>query len=88
MGLLREIVLLPVAPVRGVLWTARQVMDTAEREYADGIRRELAALERALQAGEITETEFDQREDELLDKLDDLYRGEEQERVPKVAPEP
>lgn len=75
MGLLKEIVLLPAAPVRGVLWTMRQVVDVAEREHADNIRGELAELEGALQAGEITEAEFDRREDELLDQLDELYRG-------------
>lgn len=72
MGLLREIVLLPLAPVRGVMWTMRQVMDAGERDQVDGIHRELLELEQALQDGSITEEEFDDREDELIDQLDQI----------------
>jgi hypothetical protein len=75
-GLLREIVLLPLAPVRGVVWTMRQVLDVAERDQVDGIHRELIELEQALQDGFITEDEFDDREDELIDQLDQIYLRE------------
>ncbi|MEU2160043.1 gas vesicle protein GvpG [Streptomyces sp. NPDC019208] len=72
MGLLGELLLLPAAPVRGTFWVLRQVADEAERRYYDPstIRRELAELERRLEAGEISEEEFDRREDELLDRLE------------------
>jgi hypothetical protein len=76
MGLLREIVLLPLAPVRGVMWTMRQVLDVAERDQVDGIHHELIELEQALQDGYITEDEFDDREDELIDQLDQIYLRE------------
>jgi hypothetical protein len=76
MGLFREIVLLPLAPVRGVMWTVRQVLDAAERDQVDGIHRELLELEQALQDGSITEEEFDGREDELIDQLDQIYLRE------------
>jgi hypothetical protein len=76
MGLLREIVLLPLAPVRGVTWTVGQVLDAAERDQVDGIHRELLELEQALQDGSITEEEFDVREDELIDQLDQIYLRE------------
>jgi hypothetical protein len=76
MGLFREIVLLPLAPVRGVMWTVRQVLDAAERDQVDGIHRELLDLEQALQDGSITEEEFDGREDELIDQLDQIYLRE------------
>jgi hypothetical protein len=72
MGLFREIVLLPLAPVRGVMWTVGQVLDAAERDQVDGIHRELLELEQALQDGSITEEEFDDREDELIDQLDQI----------------
>lgn len=70
MGLLRELVLLPMAPARFVGWTLDHVVAAAEEEQRQRIRQELADLERALLAGEITEAEFDRREDELLDLLD------------------
>ena len=72
MGLLREIVLLPLAPVRGVMWTVGQVLDAGERDQVDGIHRELLELEQALQDGSITEEEFDDREDESIDQLDQI----------------
>ncbi|GHG98317.1 gas vesicle protein GvpG [Streptomyces rubradiris] len=72
MGLISELVLLPFAPVRGGAWAIRQVLREAERIYYDpaAIRAELARLEEQLMAGEITEEEFDRREDELLDRLE------------------
>ncbi|MER7519859.1 gas vesicle protein GvpG [Streptomyces sp. NPDC126499] len=72
MGLLKEILLLPAAPVRGTAWVLRQVVDVAEREYYDPgvVQRELAELVAAFEAGEIDEAEFDRREDALLARLD------------------
>ncbi|MCX5113504.1 gas vesicle protein GvpG [Streptomyces sp. NBC_00378] len=74
MGLLTQLATLPLAPVRGVAWVMERVVETAENEYYDPapVERELAALERALVAGEIDEETFDQREDELLDRLDEI----------------
>ncbi|MEH0473853.1 gas vesicle protein GvpG [Streptomyces sp. B21-097] len=72
MGLLGEVFLLPLAPVRGSGWVIRQVLREAERIYYDPstIRVELSRLEQQLEAGEITEEEFDRQEDELLDRLE------------------
>ncbi|WP_274563868.1 gas vesicle protein GvpG [Streptomyces spiramyceticus] len=72
MGLLGELLLLPLAPVRGTSWVLRQVLGEAERQYYDpsAIQRALGLLERRLEAGEIDEAEFDRREDELLARLE------------------
>ncbi|MFF1477524.1 gas vesicle protein GvpG [Streptomyces sp. NPDC058301] len=72
MGLLKELLLLPAAPVRGTFWVLEQVVAQAEQQYYDpsAIRKELALLEERLMAGEIDEAEFDRREDELLDRLE------------------
>ncbi|MFE2094118.1 gas vesicle protein GvpG [Streptomyces sp. NPDC059460] len=74
MGLLTQLATLPLAPVRGVAWVMERVVETAENEYYDRapVERELAALERALVAGDIDEETFDRREDELLDRLDEI----------------
>jgi hypothetical protein len=76
MGLITEVLLLPFAPVRGSLWTVRQVLAEAERQYYDPavVRAELARLEQRLEAGEIGEEEFDRLEDELLDRLETSAR--------------
>ncbi|MET9117858.1 gas vesicle protein GvpG [Streptomyces longwoodensis] len=76
MGLIGEVLLLPFAPVRGSGWVMGQVLREAERIYYDpsAIRAELARLEERLEAGEITEEEFDSQEDELLDRLEAAMR--------------
>ncbi|WP_336048833.1 gas vesicle protein GvpG [Streptomyces sp. CA2R101] len=74
MGLLSQIATFPLAPVRGVAWVMERALEAAENEYYDPepIERELAELERALLAGEISEEAFDRREDELLDRLEEI----------------
>ncbi|MFD6415042.1 gas vesicle protein GvpG [Streptomyces sp. NPDC060194] len=74
MGLFTQLATLPLAPVRGALWVTGQLVDTAERQYYDPapVKRELVALERELVEGRIDEAEFDRREDELLDRLEEL----------------
>ncbi|MFI9389799.1 gas vesicle protein GvpG [Streptomyces bauhiniae] len=74
MGLITGIVTFPLAPVRGSLWVIDQVLTAAEEEYYDPepVRRELAELERALTSGQISDEEYDRREDELLDRLDEI----------------
>ena len=77
MGLIKELVLLPFAPVRASGWVIGQVLSEAERIYYDPatVRTELAQLEERLEAGEIDEEEFDRLEDELLDRLEIGMRG-------------
>ncbi|GAA2770850.1 gas vesicle protein GvpG [Streptomyces rameus] len=77
MGLIGEVLMLPFAPVRGSAWAVRQVLREAERIYYDPatVRADLARLEEQLEAGEITEEEFDRREDELLDRLEIALRS-------------
>ncbi|MGV9250049.1 gas vesicle protein GvpG [Streptomyces sp. NPDC003697] len=77
MGLISEVLLLPFAPARGSAWAIRKVLQEAERLYYDpaAVRAELAQLEEQLEAGEISDEEFDRREDELLDRLEVGMRG-------------
>ncbi|GAA2786678.1 gas vesicle protein GvpG [Kitasatospora aburaviensis] len=76
MGLLTGLLTLPLAPVRGVVWVAGQVANAAERQYYDPtpVEEALKSLERELVAGHISEEEFDRREEELLDELDEIRR--------------
>ncbi|GGR98671.1 hypothetical protein GCM10010252_41710 [Streptomyces aureoverticillatus] len=71
MGLIGEVLALPLAPARGTLWVLQQVVAEAERQYYDpsAVRKELALLTERLEAGEIDDEEFDRREDELLARL-------------------
>jgi cytochrome c-type biogenesis protein CcmH/NrfG len=81
MGLIGQIVTLPLAPVRGTHWVIRQLLETAEREYYDPapVRAALVELERELLDGRIGEEEFDRHEDELLEEL--AWREEQQRRL-------
>ncbi|GAB2829350.1 gas vesicle protein GvpG [Actinocorallia aurea] len=71
MGLVTGLLTLPLAPVRGVAWLAECLRDEAERQLFDPaeIRRELAEVARAREAGELTEDEADALEQALLDRL-------------------
>lgn len=72
MGILSGLLLLPLAPVRGTLWVAEQLAAQAERELDDErtVRRLLLEAEAALERGELSESDFDRIEDELLDRLE------------------
>lgn len=74
MGLVTGLLTFPLAPARGTAWVLDQVVLAAEREYYDPepVLRELAALERDLTGGRIGAEEFDRREDELLDRLEEI----------------
>ncbi|MEU1804488.1 gas vesicle protein GvpG [Streptomyces sp. NPDC019937] len=84
MGLLTGLLTFPLAPVRATAWVAEQVLEAAEREYYDPapVRRALTELEQELLAGRIDEDAYDRRENELLDRLEELERRDTQRRVP------
>jgi len=71
MGLIKGLLTLPLAPVRGTVWVAEQVQEEAERQYYDPavIRRELEEVDRLRTAGEITEAEAEEAEDALVERL-------------------
>ena len=71
MGLLSGVLLLPLAPVRGVIWISDRLIDAAEAELTDPgvIRARLTALNRALEDGEIDLPQFEREEEHLLDLL-------------------
>jgi hypothetical protein len=72
MGLVSGVLLLPLAPVRGVAWIAERMAEEAERRlYAPAaVRARLTALNTAFEAGEIDEAAFEREEDHLLTLLE------------------
>ncbi|MFB8441388.1 gas vesicle protein GvpG [Streptomyces niveus] len=72
MGLLSGVLLLPLAPVRGVVWVSDRLVDAAEAELYDPavVRVQLAELNRSLDDGEIDLARFEREEERLLDILD------------------
>src|SRR4051794_27334191 len=71
MGLFKELVLLPLAPVRGTAWVAEQIAGEAERQLydEDSIKREMLQLEIDFDEGRLGEKERATKEDELLERL-------------------
>lgn len=71
MGLFKEIVLLPLAPVRGTAWVAEQIAEEADRQPydEDNIKRELVQLEIDAEDGKVGPKEREAKEDELLERL-------------------
>ena len=81
MGLVSKLLLLPLAPVAGVIWLAEQLQRIAEEEYLseESIQRELVQWQLAADAGEIGADEYLELEDALLARLDEIRSRREQE---------
>lgn len=71
MGLFTGLLTLPLAPVRGTIWVAEQVLEQAERQFYDPavIRRQLEDVDELRSRGEISGEEAEQMEDELVERL-------------------
>ena len=72
MGLLKQLVLLPLAPVRGVVWLTERVAEAAEVELGDpdAIRAQLLDAQLAFERGEIDEMQLASIEESLLQRLE------------------
>jgi chorismate mutase len=70
-GLITGILGLPLAPLRGTIWVADQIRQQAEDELYDPatIRSQLEEVDRARQAGELSDEEATRLEDELVERL-------------------
>lgn len=71
MGLISGLLTLPLAPVRGTVWLAERIEEQARGELYDesAIREGLVALEASREAGELSDEEIDEAENELLERL-------------------
>jgi hypothetical protein len=76
-GLFTGLVTLPLAPVRGVIWLAEVLTEQAEAQLYDPSRiaAEMQDIADALAAGEITEDEAAEREEQLLARLPHTRTG-------------
>jgi hypothetical protein len=76
MGLITGLLTLPLAPVRGTVWIAEQILEQAEAEYYDEgvIHAQLMEIEAAREAGEIDEETAAEAEDILVERLIEARR--------------
>lgn len=63
-----------LAPVNGIVFVANKVRDMAMDQLLDeeGTRRELRGLYSQLERGEISEDEFETREAQLVERLEEI----------------
>jgi hypothetical protein len=71
MGVVGGLLMLPLAPARGLVWVLEQVVNEADAQLNDPrrIRAELAEAADALDRGELDEQTYDELEGELLARL-------------------
>jgi hypothetical protein len=71
MGFFTELLLLPLAPVRGVAWVGQKITDQVDHQMNDPavIRAQIDDLDAAFDRGEITEAERDEQQEVLLQRL-------------------
>lgn len=71
MGLITGLLTLPLAPLRGTIAVAEQVLRAAEEEFYDPerIRAQLDDVDRRREAGELSDEEATAWEDELIERL-------------------
>ena len=72
MGFLTGLLLLPLAPLRGTIWLAERLTEVAEGELDSEatFRRLLVEAEIAFEARRAVRAEYEQVEDELLERLE------------------
>jgi hypothetical protein len=70
-GFFTELLLLPLAPVRGVVWVAEKIEDQVDHQLNDPavIRAQIDDLDAQYDRGEISEEDRDAQQDELLARL-------------------
>jgi hypothetical protein len=61
-----------LAPIKGVVWLAEKIKEQAEGEFLneEGVRRELRELYQLVETGKISEEEFTEREEQLVERLE------------------
>jgi hypothetical protein len=81
MGLFTALLTLPLAPVRGTVWIAEKLQEQAELELYDesAIEAGLLELQAARESGAYEESEIEEAEDALIERLMELrgYRRDE-----------
>lgn len=71
MGLLSALAFPVLGPIKGVMWIAEKVGEQAENQMfnADTVRGQLMELELRFDMGEISEADFNEAEEILLERL-------------------
>ena len=66
-----------LAPIKGIVWLAEKIRDMALEELEDTpekLQRELLDLQMALEAEQISETEYQKKEKDILERMEALKK--------------
>jgi hypothetical protein len=71
-----------LAPLKGVIWMGKKINEIAESQLCDTgrIKEELMALQLQFELDQISEQEYNEREKELLERLDAITEAIKQEK--------
>lgn len=70
-----------LAPLKGLAWLGEKLDEIAQRELSDEgfIKEQLMALQLRFELDEISEQEYNKKEQELLDRLDAILKERDKE---------
>ncbi|MCX5718372.1 MAG: gas vesicle protein GvpG [Nitrospirae bacterium] len=70
-----------LAPLKGVVWLGQKLNEIAQNELSDDgrIKEELMALQLRFELDQISEQEYNEKEEELLARLDAITKAKEKE---------
>lgn len=70
-----------LAPLKGVVWLGQKLNEIAQNELNDDgrIKEELMALQLRFELDQINEQEYNEKEEELLARLDAITKAKEKE---------
>jgi hypothetical protein len=70
-----------LAPLKGIVWLGQKLNEIAQNELNDDgrIKEELMALQLRFELDQISEQEYNEKEEELLARLDAITNAEEKE---------
>ncbi|MFE6648636.1 gas vesicle protein GvpG [Nocardioides sp. NPDC057772] len=71
MGLITQLLTLPIAPVRGVVWVGEKILEEAESQYYDpaAVQAALDDVDARHRAGELTDEQAADLEEGLVQRL-------------------
>ncbi|MGL4378429.1 MAG: gas vesicle protein GvpG [Microcoleaceae cyanobacterium] len=87
--MLLKLLTLPIlGPIEGVIWIGEQIQERVDSEIddRDNLQKQLLSLQLAFDLGDISEEEFEEKEEELLMKIQALEDAENAEEMDAIAP--
>ncbi len=71
------------SPLSGIIWIAEQIQEraSAELDEKENLSKRLLSLQLALDIGDLSEEEYDERENEILIKMQEVAQREREEKA-------